>query len=51
MQLMYLCLNMLASKVWRKNCTNYLYTMIKAGKKSESSFFHSFLSVFFLLEI
>ena len=25
--------------------------MIKAGKKSESSFFHSFLAVFSLLEI
>ena len=42
---MYLCLNKLACKVWKKNCPNFLYTMYKAGKKLES-FSHSFLAVF-----
>ena len=44
-QLMYLCLNRLASKVWKKNCPNFLNTMYKAGRKSELSFSHSFLAV------
>ena len=42
---MYLCLNKLASKVWKKKCTNFLYTMCKGGRKLEL-FFHSFLVVF-----
>ena len=45
---MYLCLNKLASKVWKKKCTNFLYTMCKGGRKLEL-FFHSFLAVFPLL--
>ena len=43
---MHLCLNKLASKVWKKNCPNFLYTIYTAGRKSESSFSHSFLAVF-----
>ena len=42
---MYLCLNKLASKVWKKKCTNFLYTMCKGGRKLEL-FFHSFLAIF-----
>ena len=30
---MYLCLNKLACKVWKKNCPNFLYTLNKAEKK------------------
>ena len=45
---MYLCLNKLAIQVWKKNCPNFLYTMYKAGKKSES-LSHSFLAIFPLL--
>ena len=45
---MYLCLNKLASKVWKKNCSNFLYTMYKAGRKSEL-FCHSVLTVFSFL--
>ena len=39
-------LNKSASKVWKKNSPNFLYTMYKAGRKSESSFSHSFLVIF-----
>ena len=45
---MYLRSNKLASKVWKKNCPNFLYTMYKAGTKLES-FFHSLLAIFPLL--
>ena len=38
---MYLCLNKLASKVWKRKCANFLYTMCKGGRKLEL-FFHSF---------
>ena len=31
---MYLCLNKLESKVWKKNCPNFLYTLYKAGRKT-----------------
>ena len=46
-QLMYLCFNKLASKVWKKNCPYFLNETYKTGRKSESSFYHSFLAVFF----
>ena len=42
---MYHCLNQLASKVWKKSCPNFFYTMYKAGKKLEL-FSHSFLAIF-----
>ena len=43
----YLYLIKLASKVWKKNCPSFLYTLYKARKKSESTFsIHSWL--FFL---
>ena len=45
---MYLCLNKLASKVWKKNCPNFLYALYEDGRKSESSFSHSFLAIFFI---
>ena len=43
---MYLCLNKVASKVWKKNCPNFNYKMYKTERKLESSFSHSFLAVF-----
>ena len=45
---MYLYLNKLASRVWKKNFLNYFYTMYKAGRKS-GSFSHFFLAIFPLL--
>ena len=42
---MYLCLNKLASKAWKKNCPNILHTMYKAARNLES-FPYSFLAVF-----
>ena len=44
-ELMHLCLNKLESKVWKENCPNFLYTIYKAGGKSEP-FPDSFLAVF-----
>ena len=43
---MYLCLNKLAGKVWKKNCPNCLCTLYKATRKLEPSLSHSFLIVF-----
>ena len=48
LELMYLCLNMLVSKVWKKNCPNFVYTMYKAGRKLKS-FSHPSLAIFPLL--
>ena len=45
---MYHCLKKLASKVWKKSCPNFFYTMYKAGRKSEL-FSHSSLAFFHLL--
>ena len=33
-------------KVWKKNCPDFLYTLYKARRKSESSFSHSFFAIF-----
>ena len=43
-ELMYLCLNKLASRLWKKNCPIFLNTIYKPGGKS-GSFFHSFIAV------
>ena len=57
-ELMYLCLNKLATKVWKNsNFLNlkygkilivliFIYTVCKTRRKSESSFSHSFLAIF-----
>ena len=45
----YLSLNKLTSKVWKKNCPKFLYTLYEARRKSESGLSHSFLAVFPLL--
>ena len=45
----YLSLNKLASKVWKKNCPKFLYTLYEAQRKSELGLSHSFLAVFPLL--
>ena len=42
-------LNKLASKVWKKNCPKFLYTLYEARRKLESRLSHSFLAVFPLL--
>ena len=41
---MYICLKRLASKLWKKNCPNFLHTMYKVGRKLESVS-HPFLAV------
>ena len=43
---MYLCLNKLASKVWKNNCPNFLDTLYKAKRKLGPSFLHSYHAVF-----
>ena len=48
-KMIYLSLNKLASKVWKKNCPKFLYTLYEAWRKLESRLSHSFLAVFPLL--
>ena len=43
---MYLCLNKLASKVWKKKCTNFLYKWVKVAESWSYFSIHSWL--FFL---
>ena len=48
-ELKYPCLNKLMSKHGRTAALIFLYTLYKAGRMSELSFFHSFLAFFPLL--
>ena len=48
-KMIYLSLNKLASKVWKKNCPKFLYALYEAQRKSELGLSHSFLAVFPLL--
>ena len=43
---MHLCSNKLASKVCKKNCLSFLYTLYKAQRKLESTFLCSFFAIF-----
>ena len=50
-EIMDLCVAKLASKVWKKKCPNFLYTLYEAGRKSDSNatsfFIHSLNRFFF----
>ena len=50
-EIMDLCVAKLASKVWKKKCPNFLYTLYEAGRKSDSNatsfFIHSLKRFFF----